>query len=222
MIKAIFFDLDGTLLNSLRVWERVDEAFLQKRKIEVTKDYQEALLHLRFQEAAEYTIKRYQLNETKEDIMNEWMAEAKRLYQDEVALKKGAKEFIQKLKENHYKLGIITSCHQELFEPCLKKHGIWEYFDCFVEANQVHLSKKEAEIYYYALKQMGVKGEECLFFDDVYSSIKAAASVGMHTVAVCDVHSYDSQIKETALFEIEDFSDFDLLTMKISEIKDKK
>lgn len=206
MIKAIFFDLDGTLLNSLKVWEKVDECFLHRRNIEVPRDYQEALLHLRFFEAAEYTIERFKLNETKEAIMDEWMMEAKRFYQEEVSLKKGAKEFIQWLKEKNYQLGIITSCHQELFEPCLKKHGIWEYFDCIVEANQVHLSKKEKEIYQYALKQVGLKGEECLFFDDVTSSIQAASSVKMNTIAVCDPHSYDEQVKEWTLYEIEDFS----------------
>lgn len=215
MIKAIFFDLDGTLLNSLHVWESVDECFLNKRGIRVTRDYQEALLHLRFHEAAEYTIERFKLNETKEEIMNEWMREAKRLYQHEVTLKKGAKEFIQWLKKNNYKLGIITSCHQELFEPCLKKHGIWEYFDCIVEANRVQLSKKETEIYQYALNQIDLMPKECLFFDDVYSSIKAASSLGINAVAVCDAHSYDDQMKTAAIFEIEDFSDLACLQEKI-------
>ena len=89
MIKGIIFDLDGTLLNSLDVWEKVDALFLKKRGIEVTKDYSEALLHMRFSEAAVYTIERYHLNETVDEVMDEWMNLAKEMYLNEVTLKEG-------------------------------------------------------------------------------------------------------------------------------------
>ena len=41
--KGAIFDLDGTLLDSMRVWDDIDVAFLKKRGLEVPPDYQEAV-----------------------------------------------------------------------------------------------------------------------------------------------------------------------------------
>ena len=86
--------LDGTLLDSLDVWERVDYLFLEKRDIEMTREYSEALLHMKFLESAKYTIERYSLNETAEEVMEEWMNLSRELYNTIVVLKKGAFEYL--------------------------------------------------------------------------------------------------------------------------------
>ena len=57
--KGAIFDLDGTLLDSMRVWDDIDIAFLKKRGLEVPPDYQEAITPLGFLEAARYTIRRF-------------------------------------------------------------------------------------------------------------------------------------------------------------------
>ena len=57
--KGAIFDLDGTLLDSMRVWDDIDVAFLKKRGLEVPPDYQEAITPLGFLEAARYTIRRF-------------------------------------------------------------------------------------------------------------------------------------------------------------------
>lgn len=206
MIKGVIFDLDGTLLNSLNVWEKVDALFLEKRGIEVTKDYSEALLHMRFIEAAHYTIDRYHLQETADEVMEEWMNLAKEMYSTKVALKLGAKEFIMALKDKGYQLAILTSCHQELFEPCLRKYDLWKYFDVIVEANRVNMSKAQPEIYEYTLNKMNICADECVFFDDVYSSLEIAKNLGIHIIAMNDPLSFDCKINTLTHHIINDFS----------------
>lgn len=206
MIKGIIFDLDGTLLNSLNVWEKVDYLFLKKRNVEITKDYSEALLHMKFLEAAKYTIERYSLNETIDEVMNEWMQFAEELYQTEVTLKIGAYEFVHQLKQKGIQLAILTSCHQELFEPCLKKHGIFELFDVIVEANKVQLNKTQPEIYHHVLSQMNLSADSCLFFDDVCSSLSAAKQVGIQVIGVNDPLSFHEDMKQLTSTIISDFT----------------
>ena len=206
MIKGVIFDLDGTLLNSLDVWEKVDYLFLEKRGIEVTKDYSEALLHMRFIEAAHYTINRYHLKETIDEVMREWMSLAQEMYSTKVSLKPGAKEFIETLKSKGYQLAILTSCHQELFEPCLRKHQIWDYFDVIVESNRVNMSKAQPEIYEYILNKMDVQANECVFFDDVYSSLNIAKDLGIHIIAMNDPLSFDNRVSTLTHHIISDFS----------------
>ena len=102
--KGAIFDLDGTLLDSMRVWEDIDVAFLKKRGLEVPPDYQEAITPLGFLEAARYTIRRFGFPETPEELIQEWHQMAVDAYTYEVELKDGAAEYLRYLKEKGIRL----------------------------------------------------------------------------------------------------------------------
>lgn len=133
-IEGVIFDLDGTLLDSTWVWSQIDTDFLKKRGFEVPKDYSTAIMAMGFEEVAKYTIKRFLLQETKEDVMAEWDAMARDAYAHDVKLKKGVKELLLWLKKQDIKMAVATSNSASLFEPCLKNLGI---YDCFI-----HLRKR--------------------------------------------------------------------------------
>ena len=67
-INGVIFDLDGTLLDSMWVWDKVDKEFLGTRGFEVPLDYQKEIQALGFYETACYTIDRFGLKERPEDI----------------------------------------------------------------------------------------------------------------------------------------------------------
>ena len=73
-MQAAVFDLDGTLLDSLGVWDDADRDFLSRRGIPLTPDYTEAVKLMHLEEAARYTKARYALSERPEEIMDEWLA----------------------------------------------------------------------------------------------------------------------------------------------------
>ena len=70
-IKAVLFDLDGTLLDSMYVWQYVDEEFLCRRGITPPDDYGRQCSHRSFYETALYTIDLFNLPETPEQLMQE-------------------------------------------------------------------------------------------------------------------------------------------------------
>ena len=70
-IKGAIFDLDGTLLDSMWVWNQVDIDFLGKRGFDVPPDYPKAIAAMSFHETAEYTIKRFDLKEKVKDVIAE-------------------------------------------------------------------------------------------------------------------------------------------------------
>ena len=71
--KGNIFDLDGTLLDSMGLWQQIDVKFLTKRGLEVSADYQRRITPMGFFDAAVYTIERFALYETPDELIQEWI-----------------------------------------------------------------------------------------------------------------------------------------------------
>ena len=176
-IEGVIFDLDGTLLDSTWVWSQIDTDFLKKRGFEVPKDYSTAIMAMGFEEVAKYTIKRFSLQETKEDVMAEWDAMARDAYAHDVKLKKGAKELLLWLKKQDIKMAVATSNSASLFEPCLKNLGIYDWFHSFTETGDVKRGKEFPDVYLKAAEKMGVNPSNCFVFEDILPAVLGAKKV---------------------------------------------
>lgn len=208
MYKGAIFDLDGTLLDSMGVWERIDYEFLGKRGFEVPEDYVDTITAMSFEETAIYTIERFQLPETKEAIMQEWIQMAIDAYSNDVVTKPGVQEYLKYLKERGIQMCVATASGLELVVPALKHNRIYEYFDNITTLKEVSRGKGYPDIYELAAKKMGLLPEECVVFEDIPAGIKGAGSGGFATVGVYDKRSGKDQdtIKELANAYILDFT----------------
>ena len=135
--KAAIFDLDGTIIDSMDVWERIDIKFLEKRNIPMPKDYMEKINSMSFTEVAKYTIKRLNLKDSVEDLISKWNDMAIYEYTHNIKLKPHIKEYLIKLKENNIKIGLATSSPKKLYEPVLKSNQIYEFFDMCISLEDV-------------------------------------------------------------------------------------
>ena len=109
MIRAGLFDLDGTLLDSMYVWNHVDACFFARRGLEMPPDYPRSISGMSFVNTARYTKERFDLPEDVEEIMAEWTALAREEYALRVPLKKGALEFLRALRERGVRLCVVTT-----------------------------------------------------------------------------------------------------------------
>ena len=127
-IKLFLFDLDGTILDSLKIWNDIDLLFFKNHNLIMGEDYHIAIAPLTLEETATYTKNTYKLDIDEEQIMKEWSDLAIKEYAENVNLKKGVKEFLDYLKNKNVHLAIATSCNEEMFKPCLERYGIVSYF----------------------------------------------------------------------------------------------
>ncbi len=188
-MKGAIFDLDGTLLDSMGVWRQIDVDFLGKRGYEVPEDYLKAITAKTFQTAAEYTIERFGLKETVEDIIAEWFSMAVHAYTYEVQLKPFVREYLDKLKGRGVKIAAATSSDVRLFEPCLKHHGIYELFDGFCVTSEAARPKGYPDVYQLAASRIGVQDADCVVFEDILKGVEGAKMGGFFAVGVEDEHS---------------------------------
>ena len=135
--------------------------------------------------------KKYNLSESTEEIMKEWYDAACKAYTDKVVLKPYAKTFIEQMHNNGLKIVSATSSDRALFEPCLRRNGIYGFFDAFTQTNEVSRGKKFPDVYMKAAGKAGCSVNECIVFEDVLSAAQGAKSGGFTVVAVYDEASAD-------------------------------
>lgn len=115
--NAAIFDLDGTILDSMDVWEHIDIQFLKKRNLPVPENYVTEICARSFEEAAQYTIDLFGLQETVEGIIEEWNNMAVEEYSNHVGLLPYALDYLLCLKEHGIKLAVATGLPEKLYIP---------------------------------------------------------------------------------------------------------
>lgn len=208
-MKGAIFDLDGTLLDSMGVWREIDVEFLGKRGFAVPEDYLKAITAKNFFAGAVYTIERFSLPESPEEVISEWFAMAVEAYAHEVALKPHTKEYLKLLKHRGIKIAAATSSEARLFEPCLKAHDIYQYFDAFAVTAEVQRPKGFPDVYEKAADKLGLTASDCVVYEDIYKGIEGAKMGGFYVVGVEDEHScYEKElIRRDADYYIESFEE---------------
>lgn len=207
--RGAVFDLDGTLLDSMHIWVDIDYAFLRSRGLPEETAYFERIKQISIREAADYTIARYSLSDTPEELIAWWMEMAGRAYHDAVALKPGAHDYLMLLKEKGVRLSVATACAPELYIPALRRLGVYELFDAFASLHEVPHGKSEPDVYLLAAQRMGVPPEDCMVFDDIIDGIRGAKKGGMTVVGVYDDSSKEQrgEIESAADYYIESFTE---------------
>ncbi|MCT8977505.1 HAD family phosphatase [Clostridium sp. CX1] len=188
-IKGAIFDMDGTLIDSMWVWTKVDEEYLEKRNIKLPDNLKEEIEHMSFSEVAQYFKNRFDLPDSIEEIQSEWNHMAIHHYTHDVKLKAGAKEFLSLLKSKGIKIGLATSNCKLLIEIALKNNDIYHFFDSISTTDEVIRGKDFPDIYLLAAKKLNLQPEECAVFEDILPAVKGAKSAGMVVIGVHDLYS---------------------------------
>ena len=188
-VDGVIFDFDGTLADSMWVWDEVDRSFLAKRNIPFTDEFGEMIAVLGFELGAQFAIDHFELDESPEDIIAEWKREAEEGYATRVMLKPGAREYLGRCKNQGMPLAIATSLQRNLLEPALKNNGILERFDTICVCDELQCGgKSNPTVYLEAARRLGLPARQCAIFEDVATAAKSAKQTGAFVVGVYDEH----------------------------------
>lgn len=208
-IKAVLFDLDGSLVDSMWLWRDIDIEYLARFGVELPEDLQSCIEGMSFSETAAYIKERFQIPVSVEDMKRDWNTMALDKYSHEVPLKGGAEQFLNYCKERNIKLGIATSNSVELVTAVLNALKIKDYFTAVVTGCEVAKGKPAPDVYLEAAKRCDTMPEHCLVFEDIVAGITAGKAAGMRVCAVDDIYSRHQleQKKQLADYFIHDYYD---------------
>ncbi len=185
-VKAAIFDLDGTLVNSMWLWDKIDTTYLNNLGVDKPSNLKKEITHLSFDKTAEYFKKRFNISEPIEKILETWYKMSYDEYTNNVKLKPGAKEFLEYLSNQGTKIGLATSNSMVLVEACLKANGIFHLFDKITLTSEVSRDKSFPDVYLLAAKRLNVEPKDCIVFEDILPAIHGAKSANMKVIAVND------------------------------------
>ena len=214
-IKAVIFDLDGSLIDSMWIWHQIDIEYLARfGQMPPPEGLQGAINGMSFSETAAWFKEHYQIPDSIEKIKSDWNQMAWDKYEHSCMLKKGAKEFLELCRSRNILLAIATSNSRELAEHVIKSRGLNGYFTCILTSCDVGKGKPAPDIYLAAASVLDIPPDNCLVFEDIVPGIQSGKTAGMRVCAVYDEASADQEQEKRKLadYYIQDYSEISNIT----------
>ena len=209
MIKGAIFDFDGTLVDSMFIWDSFGEDYLRTLGKEPKENLTETFKTFTLEQAAEYYREHYGVTLSVEEIVdgvNDMVAE---IYRTKVALKNGVLEFLRNLQIKGVKMCVATVTDRPIVEDVLKKLGIRDFFTEIFTCAEVGYNKETPHIYLAALEVLGTKKDETVVFEDVLHALMTAKNDGFPVAAVYDKHEAKQiEMRSEADYYISDYERF--------------
>ncbi|MBQ7821426.1 MAG: HAD family phosphatase [Clostridia bacterium] len=205
---AYLFDFDGTLVDSMPCWSQKMINILEKNNVEYPDDIIKIITPLGDIGTAKYFKEVLNINLSIEEMIAQMDDYALPKYRDSIVLKDGVMDYLVMLKKNNCSLNVLTASPHKMLDPCLKRNGIFDLFDNVWSCDDFGTTKSDTKIYKDAVKRMGTKENETVFFDDNIGAIETASKAGLYTVGVYDESGKDftAQLKDISDAYIETFA----------------
>ena len=187
-IRGAIFDVDGTLLDSMFIWDTIGETYLRSIGYQPKENLNETFKNMSLHQAARYYQTEYGVTRSIDQIMDGVNAMLERYYRFEVPLKPGVAELLERLRQDGVKLCIATATDRHLVEAALDRCGVLSCFGEIFTCNEVGHGKDEPDIFEAALRFLGTRREETLVFDDALYAVRTAKEAGFPVAAVYDSH----------------------------------
>ena len=187
-IRGAIFDVDGTLLDSMFIWDTIGETYLRSIGYQPKENLNETFKNMSLHQAARYYQTEYGVTRSIDEIMDGVNAMLERYYRFEVPLKPGVAELLERLRQDGVKLCIATATDRHLVEAALDRCGVLSCFGEIFTCNEVGHGKDEPDIFEAALRFLGTRREETLVFDDALYAVRTAKEAGFPVAAVYDSH----------------------------------
>lgn len=210
MISGAVFDADGTLLDSMFVWDNLGARYLNTLGIKAEKGLEQTLAPMSLAEAACYLKNTYGLRQTAPEIIEGVNAVLFDFYSYEVTLKPGVKFLLDALRARQVPMVIATAGGRSVIEAALRHLEIAEYFTGIVTCTEVGAGKTKPDIYFAAARMFPVVNGDVWVLEDAVHAACTARAAGFRVARVFDASDPDDQTELRALsdFYIGDPADF--------------
>lgn len=206
MIKGVIFDFDGTLLDSMWIWDSFGENYLCILGKKPRENLTETFKTFTLEQSADYYREHYGITLSVKEIVDGVNAMVEKYYASNVELKHGVANFLKALYDKGVKMCVATVTDRYLVETTLERLRVRQYFSEIFTTAEVGYDKTTPHIYRAALAHLGTSKSETVVFEDAYHALMTAKNDGFTVAAVYDKHeSSQAEMRANGDYYITDF-----------------
>lgn len=203
-LKGAIFDFDGTLFDSMSIWDTAGEDYLRSIGYEPREGLRETLSTMSLHQAARYMREAYALPMSDREIMDGINKTVEDFYFYSAQPKPGVPEFLRKLQDEGVKMCVATATDRYQIEAALQRCRLDGCFEEIFTCTAVGHGKDEPQIFEAALEYLGTTKEETLVFEDAFHAVQTAKAAGFRVAAVYDAHEpRQAEVRALADFYLE-------------------
>lgn len=199
-IKAVLFDLDGTLVDS-EYYYYSNWAPILKNEFGLEISYEDWI-----HDFAGHTLvnnvhlirEKYGLEVTEEFMWDSTRASYLKSDMRNINLMPYVKELLEYLKSQNVRIALVTSSYRTTVDTVLGNHGLLDYFEFFVTRDSVQNPKPNPEPYLLAVEKLGLDKSDVVAIEDTITGTTSAKSAGLKCIAVSKHEIERSRLVEKA------------------------
>ncbi len=191
-IKAAIFDFDGTLFDSMHIWDKAASQFLILHGITPEADTDAKFKSLSLREACELFRRQYDFQASVDELIDSVNSTIEHMYA-EVEPKRGAIDFLHLLHERGISVAVATATDRYLIESTLRRFGLENVIDAVFTCNEVGVGKQSPKIYDTACVYFGADKSNSVIFEDALYAVRTAKKFGYTVVGIADPTERDPE-----------------------------
>jgi len=199
-IKGAIFDMDGTLIASLIVWNEIWDALGErygKKGFRPSDEDDKAIRTMTLADCCDFIHQKYDLGSCGKELHDYIDEICSRFYAERVLLKDGVLEFLDHLYAKGVKMIVATATALDLVMIAYRRCGLDKYFSEVISCATIGKGKDHPDIYLIALEKLGTPKEETWVFEDSATAVVTASKIGLPTVGIYDDYNYGQDVLQS-------------------------
>lgn len=213
-MSGFIFDMDGTLLDSIKIWHEAEQQVMSSAGIQLAKSERDELNALTLEEAGDFFHDRFGLMESGEAVVKSIVDYMLRFYRTSVEVNPGAVDFVQAVFSAGEPMCVLSSSPQSFLKAGLGRTGMDRFFkpSMVISAEDMGMIKRDPKTFDYVCAQLGTDPADTWLFDDSWYALKTAHEFGLRTVGVfstdgCGTHE---ELNRYCDIVVDDFTELDV------------
>lgn len=186
IMKAAIFDMDGTLVDSMSEWRKLNIVFVKNLGFTPTPEQEDDLIALSGLRAVDYFNETFGIETTFDELCALSAAEMERIYGEGLPLKPGVLGYLQRLRERGVKCVVATATPARQALVALNRVHLIRHFDYIFSTEILGGHKGEAEFYDKLCAFIGERPEDCVMFEDGLYAMQGARAAGLGVIGITD------------------------------------